>query len=140
MRREADGLSALARESGHIRRNQPVSGPAAPISSGKRSILRIATAWGVIASSGTSVWPIQQTYARRICVATQGCNAFRNSRQAAHFFWDQNRDRHRGMPAAAQPLDENTEDTRAASYIGKSGPGAIIDVFVTCPTVIRDKM
>ena len=56
MRQEADGLSALARESGHIRRNQPVSGPAAPISSGKRSILRIAVSGVQEVADGNPLW------------------------------------------------------------------------------------
>ena len=42
MRQEAGGLSAFARKAGKIRRNQPVSGSAAPVYAGKRSILRIA--------------------------------------------------------------------------------------------------
>ena len=42
IRQEADGVSAFARKSGKIHRNQPVSGSVAPIFSGKRSILRIA--------------------------------------------------------------------------------------------------
>jgi hypothetical protein len=41
MRQEAGGFSALARKAGKIRRNKPVSGSVAPISSGKGSILRI---------------------------------------------------------------------------------------------------
>ena len=42
MRQEPDGLCAFARKADQTRRNQPVSGSAAPIFSGNRSLLRIA--------------------------------------------------------------------------------------------------